>query len=298
MCIVAEARPAVNDHARRICLEEAGSVNRNGRLQGLPIRVIPGDQSPVIDGDPGHWTTPGGKPVYHPNAYRAAWGKPIYHCSTECVEVGLEWIEENTPDPTDEELAAIGGPRECRRAMEAVGPAEHAEWYAEEARLAKAARKHEPAVSREWLRWAKPGDGWREAKQRIAVACRPDLWHGETEDWTAAVWLEYAPHIDALLVHRQNQPSDDRRRIQRPYLLAKSEEGLIVGDRREDPREVQVIVRDATTGFRHAIPVPPVYGRVGSGHWRRLGDDAARVHAAIAWTFDLQPEQYHPSVEA
>jgi hypothetical protein len=58
------------------------------------IDVVDGAQSPAVTGQAGYWTTPGGKPVYYPSAYRRAWGKPVYHCSTISVEVGREWLEE------------------------------------------------------------------------------------------------------------------------------------------------------------------------------------------------------------
>lgn len=59
---------------------------------GVTVRVVSGDVAPALQGESGHYTTPGGKPVYHPNAYRRAWGKPVYHCTTERVEVGEGWL--------------------------------------------------------------------------------------------------------------------------------------------------------------------------------------------------------------
>jgi hypothetical protein len=56
------------------------------------IDVVDGARAPEMTGEAGHYTTPGGKPVYHPNAYRKAWGKPVYHCSTISVEVGRGWL--------------------------------------------------------------------------------------------------------------------------------------------------------------------------------------------------------------
>jgi hypothetical protein len=54
-----------------------------------PVRVIPGKQAPREAGESYHWTTLGGKPIYHPNSY----GWPmVYHHSTLCTEVGADWL--------------------------------------------------------------------------------------------------------------------------------------------------------------------------------------------------------------
>lgn len=71
--------------------------------------------------------------------------------------------------------------------------------------------------------------------------------------------------------------------------------------------QVYLIVRDTTTGECHIMRVPPKYGNsetqfFGSfnqqNEWgKRLKlrtADERRVHAAVAWTFDLKPEDYHP----
>lgn len=55
------------------------------------IRVVPGDAPPQLVGESFHWTTPGGKPIRHPNAYR--WPK-VYHASTLHVVVGRMCLEE------------------------------------------------------------------------------------------------------------------------------------------------------------------------------------------------------------
>jgi len=262
------------------------------------VEIVPGDASPAMEGDGFHYTTPGGRSVYHPNAYRRAWGKPVYHGSTIRVEVGEEWVREQCQaDITAEELAGIGGPRAARAAMEAIGPAEHAAWYVEEARLRRAVELtpshdgyHRP-----------PAIAWAEARRLVHIACDPAT--PRLDGWTVtsaqvAVALAHGTAAMDHAAHLASQPTDDAHRIERPYLLASSSHGLLIGDRRVDPRVVQVVVRDATTGYRHAISVPPIHGRVGCGHWRRLETDAARIHAAVAWTFAREPEQYQPQIEA
>jgi hypothetical protein len=57
-----------------------------------PVYVVDGCGSPTLLGDFGHWTTPSGKPVAYPNAYRRAFGRPVYHCSTLRVIVGRAWL--------------------------------------------------------------------------------------------------------------------------------------------------------------------------------------------------------------
>lgn len=68
-----------------------------------------------------------------------------------------------------------------------------------------------------------------------------------------------------------------------------------------------LVVRDATTGERHILRIPPRFGRYRSATWRRhvrvypdrVGIDAdALIHAAVAWTFGLAPGEYHPEVAA
>lgn len=53
-----------------------------------PIRIVPGDSRPTLRGSGFYYTTVGGRPVRHPNAYRRAWGRPVYHPSTLSVVVG------------------------------------------------------------------------------------------------------------------------------------------------------------------------------------------------------------------
>jgi hypothetical protein len=58
----------------------------------VPIAIVPGADAPTEQGEPGHYTTPGGRPVRYPNAYRRAWGKPVYHLSSVTVTVGADWL--------------------------------------------------------------------------------------------------------------------------------------------------------------------------------------------------------------
>ncbi|MHC4066615.1 MAG: hypothetical protein ACYSUI_19240 [Planctomycetota bacterium] len=72
-----------------------------------------------------------------------------------------------------------------------------------------------------------------------------------------------------------------------------------------------LIVRDTTTGECHIMRVPPKFGNADTQffgkfnqqtEWgKRLGlrtADQRRIHAAVAWTFDLKPEDYSPEKEA
>lgn len=72
-----------NIEQRRIARQFAFATHKN-----VPVEIVPGLQFPEETGQSFHWTTPGGRPVYHPNAYRRAWGKPVYNNSTLCVTVG------------------------------------------------------------------------------------------------------------------------------------------------------------------------------------------------------------------
>jgi len=251
-----------------------------------PIGVGPGGDAPRLTGHGCYfrWTKwPGG-----------------YVPSTHLITVGVEWLVENAPRP---KLAKrlVKGPRETRRAMDAVGPEEHADWYREDNRLRRAAEKlnvlsQAPDPDR--------AEGVMiQAKRLFADVANPDTWYITEENIRgravdAVNMMDFAHALAAWAEHRQSQPTDDARRIDRPYLLASGREGLLIGIRKIGPTVVQVVVRDSTTGFRHAITVPSIFGAIGSGHWKRLENDDARVHAAIAWTFRLDPENYRPAVEA
>jgi len=69
-----------------------------GARANMPVDVIDGSDAPEVTGRSYYWTTPGGRPVYHPAAYRRAYGKPVYHGSTLSVEVGVEWLAARFPE--------------------------------------------------------------------------------------------------------------------------------------------------------------------------------------------------------
>jgi len=73
--------------------------------------------------------------------------------------------------------------------------------------------------------------------------------------------------------------------------------GVILTDDLARPRLVQVVVRDPSTGFRHHLTVPPRFGNPKTKTFRMLGSSAARIQAALAWTFGLKPEAYAPALE-
>lgn len=58
-----------------------------------PIEMTEGDSPPELHGKSHHWTTPGGKPIHFPSAYR--WRK-VYHASTMHIRVGRKWVEAAT----------------------------------------------------------------------------------------------------------------------------------------------------------------------------------------------------------
>lgn len=59
-----------------------------GVRANMPVEIVDGDAPPKVCGEGFHWTTPGGKPIRYPNAYK--WEK-VYHASTIRVEVGRNW---------------------------------------------------------------------------------------------------------------------------------------------------------------------------------------------------------------
>lgn len=58
----------------------------------MPVVIVDGAAPPCERGRSFHFTTPGGRPVYHPSAYRRAKGRPVYHHSTRRIEVGADWL--------------------------------------------------------------------------------------------------------------------------------------------------------------------------------------------------------------
>lgn len=69
------------------------------RGTSIPVVVVDGDVAPRRTGAGFRFVTPGGNPVYHPNAYRRAWGKPVYVPSTIRVEVGAAWLRDRGINP-------------------------------------------------------------------------------------------------------------------------------------------------------------------------------------------------------
>lgn len=57
--------------------------------KSTPVEVIPGNAAPKVKGESYYFTTPGGKPIFYPAAYR--WPK-VYHGSTIRVEVGSAYV--------------------------------------------------------------------------------------------------------------------------------------------------------------------------------------------------------------
>jgi hypothetical protein len=90
-----------------------------------------------------------------------------------------------------------------------------------------------------------------------------------------------------------------------PLLVAQAEKGLIIRSenrinaRRVREEIVEVVVRDTTTGHVHFLRVPPEFGDVDIEQCPVTGDMSERaVRAAIAWTFNMKPEDYAPEIEA
>lgn len=159
------------------------------------------------------------------------------------------------------------------------------------------------------LAWWTDGLGRRHTRlevDRLGISGRhvSCIWSANRR-WTAweRVYRDRAETLRRRLYERTqrrlsrlgSRGEDDRVSIVSPILLAEGPEGVLIADRAVRPHVVQVVVRDATTGQRHHLAVPPKFGP-GSRTWERLGSAAARVHAAIAWTFRRAPEAYAPAV--
>jgi hypothetical protein len=56
---------------------------------GRPVYIVPGRSAPTLRGHGYYWTTPGGKPIRYPSAYK--WAK-VYQSSTLRIEVGTLWL--------------------------------------------------------------------------------------------------------------------------------------------------------------------------------------------------------------
>lgn len=66
-----------------VCRLAARSAN------SVPVEITKGDSPPKEVGDNFYYTTPGGKPIAFPNAYK--WPK-VYHPSTLKIQVGEKWL--------------------------------------------------------------------------------------------------------------------------------------------------------------------------------------------------------------
>ena len=90
----------------RLCREHAGAKKH------VPVVEVDGYAAPQLLGHAAYYTTPAGKPVYHPSAYRSAYGKVVYHGSTRRVEVGRGWLARK--------LASLWHAEDRRRAKKAL----------------------------------------------------------------------------------------------------------------------------------------------------------------------------------
>lgn len=62
--------------------------------------------------------------------------------------------------------------------------------------------------------------------------------------------------------------------------------------------DVYLVVRDATSSARHILRIPPRFGRYTSATVKRLANSDDLTQAAVAWTFDVRPEEYAPQLVA
>jgi hypothetical protein len=78
--------------ADRVLAEERRALRRLAKDDGsnTPIRIVPGNAAPHFCGTSAHYTTPKGKPIYHPNSYVY---HMVRHASTVRVEVGEDWLD-------------------------------------------------------------------------------------------------------------------------------------------------------------------------------------------------------------
>lgn len=65
-----------------------------------------------------------------------------------------------------------------------------------------------------------------------------------------------------------------------------------------------LILKDSSSGNRHVLRIPPRFGRYKSATWQRYvdefgqGDTDGMIHAAIAWTFGMKPDEYQPDTQS
>lgn len=57
-----------------------------------PIKIVPGNNAPALEGEGFHWETKGGKPIYYHGAYsKKGWSNMVYVNSTMQIVVGENW---------------------------------------------------------------------------------------------------------------------------------------------------------------------------------------------------------------
>jgi len=121
--------------------------------------------------------------------------------------------------------------------------------------------------------------------------------HPEQAGQRVNLHIEFARRIVESFGPVEDPADDFRMRFAR-LLAARSPDGLILVDRFQQPRVVELVVRCPSTGQRHHIGVPTRFADPQTATFHRLQTDANRVHAAAAWTFGLRPSEYQPLVEA
>ena len=65
-----------------------------GAHTSCPVRIVPGDSPPTLEGKPGHWSN-GWR--LGPHSWRRR-RRPEYHPSTLMISVGKEWLERERPE--------------------------------------------------------------------------------------------------------------------------------------------------------------------------------------------------------
>ena len=82
----------MNDIAvRRLC-----RILTNSRYN-MPVDIIEGCVRPKITGEGYRYETRGGNLIYYPSAYsKVGWSNMVYCPSTISIEVGEEWLKENS----------------------------------------------------------------------------------------------------------------------------------------------------------------------------------------------------------
>ena len=74
-----------------------GATTRNGRAEGIPVKVVNHPESGVV-GDRGGFFTRGGTRISHPSAYsKKGWSNMVYHCSSRAVEVSESYVAAQFP---------------------------------------------------------------------------------------------------------------------------------------------------------------------------------------------------------